>query len=144
VSESLLTPAMRTAVGVPSEPRTVDIERGAIVRFAEAIGDDNPRFRGERPIAPPTFLRSAGRAIPDFPDGNRVPRVLDGGSEWTYGPPIVAGDRIVFTTRLESLTERSGRMGPMLIAIYLTEYVNQAGELAATQRNTIIRMPEAR
>ena len=70
-----------------------------------------------------------------------MPRVLDGGSEWTYGEPVRPGDTITFTTQMETLVEREGRMGSMLIATYLTTYTNQRSEVAATQRNTVIRMP---
>ena len=131
---------MQAVVGVKGEAQQAAVERGAIERFAQAIDDENPLFPD---IAPPTFLRSLGRAIPTLPDGESVPRALDGGSEWTYGAPIRAGDTITFSTQLEQLVEREGRMGPMLLATYLTEYVNQDGEVAATQRNTTIRMPAA-
>lgn len=135
---SILTPAMQAAVGKDGEPRSALVERGAIERFAAAIGDPNPAYPD---AAPPTFLRSVGVAIPPLPDGERAPRVLDGGSDWTYGEPARPGDVITFVTTMESLVEREGRMGPMLIATYLTRYENQRGELAATQRNTLIRMP---
>ena len=137
---AILTSAMQAAVGRDGEPRTAIIERGAIERFASAIGDGNPAYPD---VAPPTFLRSVGLAIPPLPDGESVPRALDGGSEWTYGEPVRPGDAITFVTQMEALIEREGRMGPMLIATYLTRYTNQRGELAATQRNTVIRMPAA-
>lgn len=135
---SILTPAMQAAVGADGEPQSALVERGAIERFAAAIGDPNPVYPD---VAPPTFLRSVGRAIPPLPDGESAPRALDGGSEWTYGEPVRPDDVITSVATMESLVEREGRMGPMLIATYLTRYENQRGELAATQRNTIIRMP---
>ena len=140
MGETILTPAMQATVGVRGEPRSVPIERGAIERFARAIGDPNPAYPD---VAPPTFLRSVGLAIPPLPDDEAVPRALDGGSEWTYAAPVRPGDIITCTTRLETLVERAGRMGSMLIATYLTEYANQHGAPAATQRNTVIRMPAA-
>lgn len=131
---------MQAAVGVRGEPRSMPVERGAVERFARAIGDANPAYPD---VAPPTFLRSVGTAIPALPGNEALPRALDGGSEWTYGEPVRPGDTITVTTLLESLVERAGRMGPMLIATYLTEYANQRGATAATQRSTIIRMPAA-
>ena len=134
---SLITPAMQGAVGTAADPWTITIERGAIVRFAEAIGDGNPAYPD---VAPPTFLRSLGLAGSSLPDVASVPRVLDGGSAWRYDEPIRPGDVITATMVLESLKEREGRMGPMLITEYRTEYVNQRGELAVTQHTTTIRM----
>ena len=60
---------MQAAVGRDGEPRSAVIERGAIERFAAAIGDDNPAYPD---VAPPTFLRSVGLAIPPLPDGETV------------------------------------------------------------------------
>ena len=138
--DSIITAAMRRAVGKSGEPRTAAIERGAVERFAQAIGDGNPAYPD---VAPPTFLRSVARAVPDLPGGDTLPRLLDGGSAWTYHVPVRPGDTITIATKLESLAESEGRMGPMLIATYLTDYTNQRGELAATQRNTVIRMGPA-
>jgi hypothetical protein len=136
-TESIITPAMQETIGASGTAETAMVERGAIKRFAEAIGDVNPAYPD---IAPPTFLRSFGRAVPSLPDGERVPRVLDGGSEWTYGVALRPGDSVTFATKLDSLKEREGRMGNMLIVEYVTEYMNQRRELVAVQRNTVIRM----
>jgi hypothetical protein len=124
---------MYAAVGVIGEQKAAIIERGAIIRF----GDANPAYPE---VAPPTFLRSLGRAVPNLPDADSVPRALDGGSEWIYGPPVLAGDTVHIATTLDSLREREGKMGGMIIADYVTQYVNQHGETVATQRNTVIRM----
>ena len=65
--------------------------------------------------------------------------MLDGGSAWEYFQPVRPGDRITAVARLESLTEREGRLGRMLFAVYVIEYTNQSGAPVATQRNTLIR-----
>ncbi len=148
IDESIITPAMQEAVDRSTPPETVEIERGAIVRFAEAVGDTNPLFTGDRAssgdgsggtVAPPTFLRSLPGTVPPLPDAETLPRVLDGGSAWEYFEPVRPGDRITMVRRLESLTEREGRLGKMLLGVYVVEYTNQDGKLVATQRSTIIR-----
>ena len=53
--------------------------------------------------------------------------------------PVRPGDRITMVRRLESLTEREGRLGVMILGVYVVEYTNQDGVLVATQRSTIIR-----
>jgi len=145
---SLITPSMRAAVESTTSVGPCTVERGAILRFARAIGDPNPLFNDEAAsretpygglIAPPTFLRSLTPAIPPLPDGDTVPRVLDGGSAWKYHSPVRPGDEITAVTRLESLTQRTGRLGPMLLAQYVTGYTDRQGELLAVQQNTIIR-----
>jgi hypothetical protein len=146
--ESIITPAMREAVGRAAPPEVVDVERGAIIRFAEAVGDTNSRFagvptEGHPPqgeiVAPPTFLRSLPGTVPPLPDTEHLQQVLDGGSTWDYYESIRPGDQIALVRRLESLNEREGRLGKMLLAVYLVEYTNQTGKLVATQRSTIIR-----
>ena len=65
--ESVITQQMLDAVDVESEPVTHEVEKGAIIRFAQAIGDPSPIYNDERAarstrygglVAPPTFLRS--------------------------------------------------------------------------------------
>jgi hypothetical protein len=133
----IITTAMQSAVGTSGDAQFHIVERGAIERFAEAIGDANAAYPT---VAPPTFLRSLGRAVPALPDEGSVPRALDGGSAWSYGPAVVPGDTITVQTTLESVKEREGRMGAMLIADYATTYINQRDELVAKQTNTVIRM----
>ena len=70
IPASFLTEEMiKQAIGQKSAPTTVDIEKGAIIKFAQAIEDDNPVYNDEKAaresrygglIAPPTFLRSVG------------------------------------------------------------------------------------
>ena len=101
---SFLTEEMRQQViGQKSAPSTTDIEKGAIIKFAQAIEDDNPVFNDDMAardsryggiIAPPTFLRSVGVDRPAYPFDMPFNRLLDGGSEWEYFHPVRAGDRI--------------------------------------------------
>ena len=136
---------MRATIDVESEPLTHDVEKGAIIKFAEAIGDTNPicndevaarqsRYGGM--VVPPTFLRSmsAGALKVDF--RNPYSANLDGGSEWEYFEPIRPGDRITVTTMIADLYERAGRLGNMMFLVRETNYVNQFGNTVAKQRTT--------
>ena len=105
MANKYVTDEVRKQIGMQSEARVVEVERGAIRRFAEAIGDPNPLFNDEAAarktrfggmIAPPTFGRSLSAAIPDVKlDMGESFRGLDGGSDWEYFEPIRPGDRIV-------------------------------------------------
>ena len=142
--ESVITQQMRDAVGVESEPITHDVEKGAIIKFAQAIGDTNPLFNDEAAarqtryggiIAPPTFMRSLiSNPAPDFKSPYSAN--LDGGSQWEYFHPVRPGDRITVTTKLANLFERPGRLGNMLFSVRETNYVNQFGQTVALQRTT--------
>jgi acyl dehydratase len=134
------------ALGVQSGPAILDVEKGAVARFAEAVGDPSPVFNDEAAarktrlgtlVAPPTFLRSLRLERPTLP-GAPFDRVLDGGSDWEYFEPVRVGDRITGIVRIADLSERSGRLGTMLFMVLEYTYTNQFGERVATQRNTLI------
>ena len=64
MANKYVTDEVSKQIGTNGEIRTYDVERGAIRRFAEAIGDPNPLFNDEREarktrfggmIASPTF-----------------------------------------------------------------------------------------
>ena len=145
--ESVITEAVRRAIGVESPPVTHTIELGAIRRFARAIGDPNPLFNDEAAarktryggvIAPPTFLRSLmddpARARVDVP----YTGVLDGGSDWEYFEPVRPGDRVTITSKVVNVYERQGRLGNMVFVITEFRYENHLDVEIAVQRNTLI------
>ncbi len=139
----------RKQIGTVGEARTYDVERGAVRRFAEAIGDANPLFNDEQQarktrfggtIATPTFCRSMGSPIPNVKLNMPAQfRGLDGGSDWEYFQPIRVGDRITVQSKLVDLRESEGRLGPMVFIVIEASYTNQFGELCVTQRSTAIR-----
>ena len=138
----------KNAIGRGSPPTLNEVEKGAIRRFAEAIGDPNPLFNDEAAardtrfggmIAPPTFCRSLGSGIPQVKLDLPGFRALDGGSEWEYHQPIRPGDRITAQSRIADIRETAGRLGPMVFIVVETGYANQFGQLCVTQRSTVIR-----
>ena len=146
---TFLTEEMRKqAIGVMSESRTIDVEKGAIIKFAQAIEDDNPVFNDDMAaresrygglIAPPTFLRSVGVDRPTYPFDLPFNRLLDGGSDWEYFHPVRAGDRITAVSEIADINERTGRMGLMIITSIVVTYRNQFDQVAAIQTSTSIR-----
>ena len=148
-SKSVITKELSDAIGVESEPVTKEIEKGAIIKFAEAIGDANPIYNDEEAarktkyggiIAPPTFLRSIDGFL--GPSKAKVTSpysaVVDGGSEWEYFEPVRPGDLITVTEYLSDLQERNGKLGNMLIMNKVKKYVNQFNKIVALQTTTSI------
>lgn len=146
---SFLTEEMRQqAIGLESPPVTTEVEKGAIIKFAQAIGDDNPLWNDEVAarktrhgglIASPTFLRSAGTTRPQLPFELPFHRLLDGGSDWEYFEPVRPGDRITSVARIADIRERTGRLGVMIIMTTVIAYRNQFDQVVATQTSTSIR-----
>jgi len=148
MANKYVTDEVRRQIGTQSQARVVEVERGAIRRFAEAIGDPSPLFNDEAAarmtrfggmIAPPTFCRSLGAAIPDVKLNMPEFRGLDGGSEWEYFEPIRPGDRITVVSKIADIRESAGRLGPMVFITVETSYTNQFGTVCALQRSTGIR-----
>jgi len=147
--ESAITDEMKAVIGVESEPSVYEIERSAIRRWAEAIGDPNPLYTDEEYakskgfrslVAPPGFMGQyafpvkAGRSARSFK--SPFTRNLNGGSEYEFFKPIQAGDTITATGKIADIRERKGKMGTMLIVTNETTYKNQDGEVVAKARGT--------
>ncbi|MCE2458704.1 MAG: MaoC family dehydratase N-terminal domain-containing protein [Dehalococcoidia bacterium] len=118
--ESAITPEMRAAVGVESEAHVNEVEKGAIIKFAVAIGDTNPIYNDEQAarnsryggiIAPPTFFRTMSSGPMKVDVKSPYSANLDGGSDWEYYEPVRPGDRISVTTLISNIFERPGRLG---------------------------------
>ena len=147
MTESAVTQEMKDAIRVESDPVVNDIEKGAIIKFAQAIGDENPIYNDEIAardtnkvgiIAPPTFLRSMKVGPPKVNIKSPYSARVDGGSEWEYFELVRPGDTIAVTQYLVNVSERQGRLGNMLIMVTETKYVNQFGKTVALQRGTSI------
>jgi acyl dehydratase len=138
----------RSLIGRESEPVVHDVEKGAIVRFAEAIGDPNPIYVDEQAaraaghaglVAPPTFpvvLTVNERFRSSLDLGTRS--LLHGEQQIEYGRPIVAGDRITVKTRVADVQERASASGPMDILILEDEGRDAHGALVFRTRETLV------
>jgi hypothetical protein len=127
--------SMSKDLGKSTTPITYDVEKGHVKRFAEAIGDDNPQWRGV--TTPPTFIRAF---IPSDEDESRPRdpgiRVLDGGSEYEYFKAIRPGDRISVVSKIADVFKKEGRLGTMTFQVKEISFTNQDGDVVATRRDT--------
>jgi acyl dehydratase len=128
----------RPKVGDASEPITFDVERGAIVRFAEAIGDDQPAY-ADGAAAPPTFPTTFNFRLP-VPSLRAIDpeRFIHGEQEYAYERPLRAGERITCAARIANVTDKETRLGPSTFVVVETEGRDEAGELVLTGRSTLI------
>lgn len=144
----------RSQIGTAMQPFIVEVEKGAIRRFAEAIGDANPLYHDEAYakskgyasiIAPPTFPAS-------FRPSERQPwllpleegRILAGEQAFSYGRPIVAGDVLTCQLHLAGVEDKEGRSGKMELIIQEMRAHDPNGELVVTNKRVVIyRAPGA-
>ena len=138
----------RTLIGRESEPVVHDVEKGALRRFAEALGDPNPIYVDEEAaraagypalVAPPTFpvvLTVNERFRHSLDLGTRS--FLHSEQQIEYGRPIVAGDRITVKTRVADVQERAGASGPMDILVLEDEGRDPQGAVVFRTRSTLV------
>lgn len=133
-----------SAVGMTSGPQDFPVERGAIRRFAEAIGDMNPLYLDEAHaqacgyasvIAPPTFPTTFRLPLPV---AFELSHVLHGEQEYAYTRPIVAGETIRCTTTVLKIYEREGSLGKMTFIIAEMSGTDLQGQPVFTSQSTII------
>jgi len=149
VEDSLVTEELRSKIGVESEPKVYEIEKGMIRRFVLAIDDPNPLWQDEGfarksryggIIAPPTFVLTIGfdelqQVLESIPYGG----LLHGSTELECYQPVRAGDTITVTTKITNIRERQDRrMGKMVFVTLDVTYKNQKQELVAKCRQMII------
>jgi hypothetical protein len=153
VTDELLTPELLGLIGREWHPVIYEVDRPGIRMWARAVGFDDPiyydedeaRARGfERMPAPPGFV-GAPRTRPGAPDPGppirglhpNLKRSLNGGTEFEYRAPILAGDEIEATTKIVDIKQRSGSVGQMLLITRETTY-RRGTEIVATMRATVI------
>jgi acyl dehydratase len=138
----------RSLIGRESEPVLQEVEKGAIRRLADALGDPNPLYQDEAAarasgfpnlIAPPTFpavlaMNEKFRHSLDL--GTRS--ILQSEQVIEYGRQVVAGDRVTVKSRVADVGERPGASGPMDVLVLEEEGRDDQGELLFRCRETLI------
>ena len=128
---------LRARIGVAVPLSEATVEAGHLKRFAEAIGDPNPRWTSE---APPTFLVALAPVSLHLAEAEEYGKGwLNGGNRFEYFEPANVGDRITATGRVADVYEKIGSSGSLLFIIFETDYVNQDGRTVARLRGTAIR-----
>jgi N-terminal half of MaoC dehydratase len=95
----------------PIDPYHVSAAK--IAEFATALGDDNPRYRGESPIAPPTFAAIIATLAWNqlFSDPElelSLDRSVHGDQRFSFSRPFHAGDVVIATTTIDKVRVRAG------------------------------------
>lgn len=131
-----------SAVGTSFPPVTYAVGREKIREYAHAVGETNPvyldleaaRAAGYADlVAPPMFavVYSAPAIAPALFDpavGIDFAHMVHGSQEFAWGAPVVAGDEIVTTATVTSISAR----GEMTFFVFESVSENQRGETVCT------------
>jgi acyl dehydratase len=142
----------RNAVGRESKPALNEVEKGAIRRFAEALGETNPiyfeeaaaRAAGYRSVvAPPTFATTL-RAGSDLREGLMLTpgkHLLQAEQSFEYARPIVAGDRLTVRSRIADVAQRQTPSGLTDVVVIEDEGRDDEGDVVYRSRQLwVVRM----
>jgi acyl dehydratase len=142
-------------IGKVDPPHLREVEKGAIRRYADAVGNDSPLYYDEEYarksrygciIAPPGFFGWAKSTIPSSEGlmglmGAMIEAgyagILDGGMAYDFYLPVRAGDTIVASPKVADVSLKEGKT-KMMIARFETSYYNQNGDLVAKAYQTLI------
>lgn len=137
-------------IGRKSEKVKNVIERGAVQKFAAALGDFSPLFTDEaagrssryaRNIAPPTFpVTFDGGSIEglDLPDKG----LIHGEQNYWYSRPLFIDEEIYCWIEVKDYYEKTGNFGKMGFLI-LTLYGEDASEQLLFSEERIVIINEA-
>ena len=130
------------AVGKTYPPTSYAVGREKVREFAAAVGEENPlhhdvdaaREAGYADVvAPPMFAvvfggRAMAPALFDPEVGIDFSRMVHGGQEFLWGPPVVAGDEIATEVEVKDVAERGG----LQFFVFESRSTNQDGETVCT------------
>lgn len=129
----------QSLIGTISEPQTVEITSEAVAQFIEATDDssmDNEvQDSSYVPLTFPTTFRLANPAL--SLDGSQM-QLIHGEQEYQYARRLRVGEKLVCTTRILDIREKSGRSGSMTFVISEIEGRDSQGEIAFTGKSTLI------
>jgi acyl dehydratase len=139
-------------IGVRGEPVTTEVEKGAVRKFARAIGETNPLYydpgyaattRFGAMIAPPTFVAVLkGTGLPPLPDPPVTFTVfLHTDDRIEQFAPIKVGDLITTAPELADVFVKTGRNGEMLFTTFAYEFTRSDGALVAKLAWTEVQRP---
>jgi len=122
---------LRMRIGETRGPLVRTIEAGALIKFAAATGQTDPRYfdRTNGPVAAPTYISTfCAEAIAGLID-------LDVGL-----PMFLHGDEIRASARYVDAYLREGKRGPMLFQTAEMKLTNQADAHVATVRVSAVSL----
>lgn len=139
-------PLFEECVGLGSEPVENPVERVAVRRFAEAIGDPSPLYTDPEAarrsvhgglISPPTFPRTfeygtvPGVELP--PEG-----LIHGSHRIRYERPLYVGESVLCRVELKESFDRDGRSGRLGFLVFERTGETSGGERIFTSDDTVI------
>lgn len=122
------------------------VERGAVKRFAEAIGDLHPIYfdeeagrnsRYQNNIAPPTFPRTFDYGVIE---GLNLPNkgLIHGEQTFHYKRPLVVGEELLCFSEVKKYFEKKGNFGEMGFLVLESFGEDAASNVIFSSTSTVV------
>jgi hypothetical protein len=138
----------RALIGTSAAPFAVDVEKGAIRRFAEAIGENAEIYFDDISaqslgypgiVAPPTFPTTfRPPEKPVWVRGLDEGRILAGEQGFRYWRPILAGERLHCELRFTDVQDKRGSNGNMELIVQDLLVTSPSGDMVCVNRRVVI------
>ena len=115
-----------------------------VAAFAEALGDDNPAYRGPDAIAPPTYpiafmAQAMSGGMNTFLElGLNFLTLVHGEQEFEYVRPVKVGETLTLTGRIADVYDKTGSSGTLDFVVLETEAKDAEGKPVFYSRNVLI------
>lgn len=143
---------LKATIGKRSDRVKNTIERGAVRKFAEAIGDAAPIYldeaagaesRYKRNIAPPTFPVTFNAG--SIPELKLPPKGLIHGEQiYHYKRPLFVSEDVYCWMEVKDYYEKSGNFGDMGFLVIVKYGEDEDGQILFTEERIIIINEAAR
>jgi 3-methylfumaryl-CoA hydratase len=127
------------------------LDAGALRRFAAALGESLDVERGQPSLAHWAFFLPVAPADAIGPDGHpkrggflppvNLPRRMFAGSEFSFGEPLVLGERARRISTIATVTHKTGKSGE-LVLLEIEHEIEQRGEVRVREQQTIVYREE--
>lgn len=122
------------------------VERGAVKKFAEAIGDLHPIYFDEevggksrygKNIAPPTFPRVFDYGVIE---GLNLPNkgLIHGEQTFHYVRPLLVGEEVYCYSKVKDYFEKKGNFGEMGFLVLESYGEDAAGNIIFSSTSTVV------
>ena len=133
-------------IGKQSSKVKNSVERGAVKKFAEAIGDLHPIYfdeetgeksRYKKNIAPPTFPRTFDYGVVE---GLDLPNkgLIHGEQTFHYERPLLVGEEIYCYSKVKNYFEKKGNFGEMGFLVLESFGDDLAGNTIFSSTSTVV------
>lgn len=134
----------KSKLGQPIEEIQITVTEDAMLRYANAIGEQDPKYTKAGPdlIAHPGILTvlqtPTGRVEVKFPFAKTG---AHGGSSIFNYADIKAGDTLTVRSKLTDVYTKTGRSGPMGFVVHENEFIREDGTMVGKVADSMVSRP---